>query len=135
MSAIEAVGSIEQVLKFARTQKDLPVDDALGQKFAGLMQPASGSDASTRPDFHTPAAGHGANAVTDVMAKHEAAMRVTFDDAHAVAANASSMSMSQLVAANIEVSQRMAIANVGMQSVTAMGQSTNKSLQSLLKNQ
>ena len=37
MSAIEAVSSIDQVLKFARTQKDLPVDDALAQKFASLM--------------------------------------------------------------------------------------------------
>jgi hypothetical protein len=135
MNAIEAVSSIEQVLKSARVQKDLPVDDALAQKFASLMQPVSGADASTRPDFHAPAVGHGTNAVTDVMAKHEAAMRCAFDDAHAVAANASSMSMNELVAANIDVSQRMVMANVGMQSVTAMGQTTNKSLQSLLKNQ
>ena len=135
MSAIEAVSSIDQVLKFARTQKDLPVDDALAQKFASLMQPAPGADASARPDFHAPAVGQGANAVTDVMAKHEAAMRGAFDDAHAVAANASSMSMNELVAANIDVSNRMAVANVGMQSVTALGQGANKSLQSLLKNQ
>lgn len=135
MSAIEAVSSIDQVLKFARTQKDLPVDDALAQKFASLMQPAPGADVPARPDFRAPAVGHGANAVTDVMAKHEAAMRGAFDDAHTVAANASSMSMNQLVAANIDVSNRMAVANVGMQSVTALGQSANKSLQSLLKNQ
>ena len=135
MSAIEAVSSIDHVLKFARTQKDLPVDDALAQKFASLMQPAPGADAPARPDFHAPAVGQGVNAVTDVMAKHEAAMRGAFDDAHAVAANASSMSMNELVAANIDVSNRMAVANVGMQSVTALGQGANKSLQSLLKNQ
>ena len=45
------------------------------------------------------------------------------------------MSMNELVAANIDVSNRMAVANVGMQSVTALGQGANKSLQSLLKNQ
>ena len=135
MSAIEAVGSIDQVLKLARTQKDRPVDDALAQKFASLMQPAPGAELSARPDFHAPDVGNGTSAVTDVMAKQEAVMRDAFADAHSVAANASSMSMSELVAANMDVSRRMALANVGMQSVTALGQSTNKSLQSLLKNQ
>jgi hypothetical protein len=135
MAAIEVVGSIESVLKLARAQQELPANDELAQKFTNLMQPAPGSLLAGRPDFDTPAVNNDIHAVSDVMAKHETVMREAFSDAESIGVNASSMSMSELVVANIDVSRRMAVASVGMQSVSALGQTANKSLQSLLKNQ
>jgi hypothetical protein len=131
MSTIEAIGAIEQVLKHARTLHDSPQAQALTEKFEALMKP--GADAPRQPESHE--LGNGINGVTDVMSKQEALMSAAFDDAKAVTANASTMSMNDLMAANMDLSRRMAMANVGMQSVTALGQGTNKSLQSLLKNQ
>ena len=131
MPTIEAIGAVEQVLKLAGTPQDSPQTQALTDKFEAMMKP--GADAPLRPETHE--LGNGVNGVTDVLSKHEAVMSAAFDDAKTVSANASSMSMNDLMAANMDLSRRMAMANVGMQSVTALGQSSNKSLQSLLKNQ
>ncbi len=135
MATIEAINAVEQVLKQARATNDSAATQALSEKFEALMKPGAGAE--HRPDFDTAThePDHGVNALTNVMSKNEALMSAAFDDAQAFSANASSMSMNDLMAVNMDLSRRMAMANVGMQSVTALGQSTNKSLQSLLKNQ
>ena len=135
MATIEAISAVEHVLKQARTPHDSAATQALSEKFEALMKPSAGAERRPDVDTATHELDHGVNAVTSVMSKNEALMSAAFDDAQAFSANASSLSMSDLMAANMDLSRRMAMANVGMQSVTALGQSTNKSLQSLLKNQ
>ena len=131
MSSIEAVGAVDQVLKFARTPNESAATQALSEKFEALMKPGPGTEA--RPDSLP--IGNGVNSVTEVMSKKEAMLNEVFADAQTLRETSSTMSMNELMVANMDVSRRMAMASVGMQSVTALGQSTNKSLQSLLKNQ
>jgi hypothetical protein len=131
MSSIEAIGAIDQVLKLARTPNESVATQALSEKFDALMKPGPGTE--QRPESLP--IGNGVNSVTDVMSKKEAMLNQVFADAQTFKASASTMSMNELMVANMDLSRRMAMASVGMQSVTALGQSTNKSLQSLLKNQ
>lgn len=135
MSTIEGIKAVEQVLKLARTPHESPLTQALSEKFEAMMKPGAGAEQRPESLERSHESDHGVNAVTDVMSKNEALMSAAFDDAKVFSANAASMSMNDLMAANMDLSRRMAMANVGMQSVTALGQSTNKSLQSLLKNQ
>lgn len=131
MSPIEAIGAFDQMSQLARSPNGPDATQALAEKFEALMKPGPGTE--HRPE--SLASGNAANSVTDVMSKKEAMLNEVFADAQTFTANAPNMSMNELMAANMDLSRRMAMANVGMQSVTALGQSTNKSLQSLLKNQ
>ena len=131
MSSIEAIGAVDQVLKLARTPNESAATQALSEKFDALMKPGPGTE--QRPESLP--VGNGVNSVTDVMSKKEAMLSEVFADAQIFRENSSTMSMNELMIANMDLSRRMAMASVGMQSVTALGQSTNKSLQSLLKNQ
>jgi hypothetical protein len=133
MSSIEAIGAVDQVLKLARTPNEsaATATQALSEKFEALMKPGPGTE--QKPESLP--IGNGVNSVTDVMSKKEAMLNELFADTQVDRDNASAMSMNELMLANMDLSRRMAIANVGMQSVTALGQNTNKSLQSLLKNQ
>ena len=131
MSSIEAIGAVDQVLKHARTPNESAATQALSEKFDALMKPGPGTE--QRPESLP--IGNGVNTVTDVMSKKEAMLNEVFADAQTLRETSSTMSMNELMVANMDLSRRMAMASVGMQSVTALGQSTNKSLQSLLKNQ
>lgn len=131
MSPIEAIGAFDQMSQLTRSPNGPDATQALSEKFEALMKPGPGTE--HRPE--SLASGNAGNSVTDVMSKKEAMLNEVFADAQTFSANASTMSMNELMAANMDLSRRMAMANVGIQSVTALGQSTNKSLQSLLKNQ
>jgi hypothetical protein len=131
MSSIEAIGAVDQVLKLARTPNESATTQALSEKFEALMKPGAGTE--HRPESFN--SSNGINSVTDMMSKKEMMLNEVFADAQTFSANSSTMSMNELMTMNIDLSRRMAVANVGLQSATALGQSTNKSLQSLLKNQ
>jgi hypothetical protein len=131
MSSIEAIGAIENVMQLARAPNDSAATQSLSEKFEALMTQGAQNQHRPEPIDND----NGVNSVTDVMSKKEAVLSEVFADAQTLSANAATMSMNELMAANMDLSQRMVMANVGIQSVTALGQSTNKSLQSLLKNQ
>jgi hypothetical protein len=137
MPTIEAISAVENVLKLASAPQDFPTTEAMSQKFESLMKPSAGAEHGHDAHAHANAedSTQGMSAITDVLSKKEALMNEAFADAKTFSAEASSMSMNELMSANMDLSRRMTMASVGMQSVTALGQSSNKSLQSLLKNQ
>ncbi|AKJ27828.1 hypothetical protein [Caldimonas brevitalea] len=129
--SIPAIPPIEGVLETVKTGTGaggpLP-DAAMTEKFQALM----GSGDRSGPDVGST---DGPNALGKVMERQEALMRSDEQALRNLATNAPNMSIAELNLATLEISRSITASGFKMQASTAIAQGSNKSLQSLLKNQ
>jgi type III secretion inner rod protein HrpB2 len=123
-----AIVPVESVLQAAQKNVASPAMEQLTQKFESMMQ-------RPQPDPAALQVQQGPNAITEVVNKQEALMRKSFEDVQTFTDNAASLSMNEMLAQSMKISRDMTLANFSLQTTTAVAQGTNKSLQTLLKNQ
>jgi type III secretion inner rod protein HrpB2 len=124
-----AIAPVESVLQAAQKSVPSPAMEQLTQKFESMMKaPQADMAGAAQPS-------QGPNTLTEVVNKQEALMHKAFEDVETFAANADKMSMNEVAAQSMKLSRDMAMANFALQSTTAVAQGSNKSLQTLLKNQ
>jgi type III secretion system HrpB2-like protein len=127
-----AVAPVESVLKTAQKGVASPAMEQLTSKFEALMQAPKAEQANAA---RVASAASGPNAVTQLVDKQQALMQKSFHDVEAFTANAGNLSMQEVAAHSMKLSHDLAMANFHLQSTTAVAQGSNKSLQTLLKNQ
>ena len=105
----------------------LPGSEALAQRFESMMSAPGGVNA-------IPGEG-GTNVVADILNKQEKLMQGNEAEMMNLYSNANTMSLAELTIKGIEMSRSVAISNFRLQAATSIAQGSNKSLQTLLKNQ
>jgi type III secretion system HrpB2-like protein len=136
--ATVAIAPVDSVLKAAQKSVTSPATEQLTSKFEAMMQAPRAeqvwsAQAANAPQ--APQAPAGPNAITQLVDKQQSLLQKSFADAEAFAANASNLSMQEVAAQSMKLSHDMTMANFNLQSITAVAQGSNKSLQTLLKNQ
>jgi type III secretion system HrpB2-like protein len=128
-AAISAIASVESVVEAAQKSVNSPATEQLSDKFAALMQ--------------TPGAAHAAppmspaepNSLLNVMEAQEAMFKQTVADLNAFQHNADKMSANEAAAEQMRLTMELAVSSVHFQFGSQVAQDSNKSLQTLLKNQ
>jgi type III secretion inner rod protein HrpB2 len=124
-----AAAPVDSVLKAAQESATSPAMEQLTSKFEAMMQTPKAEQAQAAQ------APTGPNAITQLVDKQQSLLQKSFADVEAFTANASNMSMQDVAAQSMKLSHDMTMANFNLQSTTAVAQGSNKSLQTLLKNQ
>jgi type III secretion inner rod protein HrpB2 len=130
--ASAAIAPVDSVLKAAQKSVPSPAMDQLTNKFQAMMQAPKAEQAQAALAAQAPS---GPNAITQLVDKQQALMQKSFADVEAFTANASNLTMQEVAAQSMKLSHDMTMANFNLQSTTAVAQGSNKSLQTLLKNQ
>jgi type III secretion system HrpB2-like protein len=133
--ATVAIAPVDSVLKAAQKSVTSPATEQLTSKFEAMMQAPKAEQLRTAQAANAPQAPAGPNAITQLVDKQQSLMQKSFSDAQAFTANASNLSMQEVAAQSMKLSHDMTMANFNLQSITAVAQGSNKSLQTLLKNQ
>ena len=130
--ATVAITPVDSVLKAAQKSVPSPVTEQLTSKFEAMMQAPKAEQVRAAQAAQAPS---GPNAITQMVDKQQVLLQKSFADAEAFTANAGNLSMQEVAAQSMKLSQDLTMANFKLQSVTAVAQGSNKSLQTLLKNQ
>jgi type III secretion inner rod protein HrpB2 len=104
-----------------------PSMEELTGRFRAMMEAPQQGD--------RPPAGPQQSLLTNMMANGEEFLRQTHEKVAELRAQTPYMTPPELVAATIEVSEAVSIGHFRLQAATSIASGTNKSLQSLLKNQ
>lgn len=133
---IEAVTAVQGAAE-ATAAKPVapPVTEAMTERFSALMNPA---DAPQRPAAHAvpPAAEDGGtNAIGRALEAQENYLNKTFAESDALARDGHLLTKEELFQANLSLMQKMQFATLHLNVTTAVAQSSNKGLQTLMKNQ
>ena len=140
VSSVGAMNPAEQALQALASQASNaaqgagagvpPVQSAvtpeMQQNFQSLMQ---------RNTEHSAATGHHRNVVTQVIERQQGDLQRVEGQVENFLAAAPGMGASEVVAASMAVSRNVAVTNLKLQIATSITQGSNKSLQTLLKNQ
>jgi len=133
VSALAAAGQVMSVAGAGPTQSVSspaaggPSIEELTNRFRAMMD-------APNPVEHAPT-GPQESLLTHMMANGEEFLRHTHEKVAELRAQAPHMSPSEFVAASIEVSNAASIGAFRLQAATSVASGTNKSMQSLLKNQ
>lgn len=136
---IEAVTAVQGAADAAAAKPATPpVTEAMTERFSALMNPA---DAPQRPAAHAmhaapPAAEDGGpNAIGRALEAQENYLDKTFAQSDEMARNGHLYTKEELFQANLTLMQKMQFATLHLNVTTAIAQSSNKGLQTLMKNQ
>ena len=130
MSPVSAIAPVEVVSQAAAKAvvPPTPAED-LAHKFDTMMKAPSPLDnaAQMKP--------HQSHEITQAVNRQESLVRDTFDKIDALQRHSGDMTNQELMAQSLVLSRDLTLANFTISSATAVAQGSNKSLQSLLKNQ
>jgi type III secretion system HrpB2-like protein len=124
---IAPIAHVDELLRTAATQPATTpkVSPELAQKFDALM--TRSEQAGTAPG--------GPNVVTDILARQQDGLQGVQNEVAGLMQAAPNMSAVELNAATMVVSRDVATNNFKLQAATSITSGSNKSLQTLLKNQ
>jgi len=140
MNAIASIGPVDQALKALAshaTQGAGPgaavppaqasVTPEMQQNFQALMQ--------RNTDHAAASVSHPGNVITNVIERQQGDLQRVEGQVQGFLDAAPGMGASEVVAASMAVSRNVAVTNLKLQIATSITQGSNKSLQTLLKNQ
>ncbi|SHN21792.1 hypothetical protein [Rhizobacter sp. OV335] len=139
MDAISPIGPAEQALKALATHAtqgasgavvppaQAPVTPEMQQRFESLMQ--------RHNDHTTHEVSRTGNVIQHVIERQQGDLQRVEGQVENFLAAAPGMGASEVVAASMAVSRNVAVTNLKLQIATSITQGSNKSLQTLLKNQ
>lgn len=140
MNPIASIGPVDQALKALAshaTQGAGPaaavppaqaaVTPEMQQNFQSLMQ--------RHTDHAATATSHPGNVITNVIERQQGDLQRVEGQVQGFLDAAPGMGASEVVAASMAVSRNVAVTNLKLQIATSITQGSNKSLQTLLKNQ
>jgi type III secretion system HrpB2-like protein len=142
IDAIQGIQGAGSVHKLAEVAKPSPVpstpalsNEVLANRFEALVRPP---DAAQRPTLASPAAepeGSGPTAIGRMLDAQEGFLKQTIHDTEVFTRNVHLYSADQIAAAGHMIAQKTAFGAISLNASMAVAQSSNKSVQSLLKNQ
>ncbi len=135
MTPVPAIAAVDSVVQAASKTVASPALDELAHKFDAMMKPSHGASPPVSPATEPLKPNEGVTALTNAMSNHGMEMREVTADAHEFATSAGHLTVNEMMARSMEISQRMTILSVKMTATTSVANNSNKSLQSLLKNQ
>jgi type III secretion system HrpB2-like protein len=126
---LEATMPIGAVMELAHKSVNSGATEQLSLKFEAMMKAPNANAAQAAHLEQKP------NALTEVVNKQEVLISGTSKNIEYMALHSHEMTPTQMVMATMQVSHEAAVSNVHMQASMAIGSSTKKGIDSLLKNQ
>jgi type III secretion inner rod protein HrpB2 len=128
---IDAIGAVQHLAEVAKASPPTVATDQLAARFESMLKPA---DAPQRPS-QAAAPEESPNAISRALDTQEAYLKQTIQDTDAFAKNIHLYSSNEIAAVGHMLAQKTAFGAIALNASMAVAQSSNKSLQSLLKNQ
>jgi type III secretion inner rod protein HrpB2 len=133
MNPVDATAAVESLAKNPRltlepVSAEPPSVEALAERFQALME---------GPNKHAEHVDgtEGPNAVSQVLTRGEEMLSQDHEAMLKLSADASKLSPAELLTRTMEVTQQASLSHFRMQAATQLASGTNKSIQTLLKNQ
>ena len=126
---ISAVTSVESVIEAAHKSTSNPATEQLTQKFAALMQTPAGAEVAPVVPAAEP------NSLMRVLEAQESMLKQTVADMNDFQAHSHEMSIGEASAEQTRLTLELAVSSVHFTFGSQVASESNKSLQTLLKNQ
>jgi type III secretion system HrpB2-like protein len=129
-SPIEPIAAVQNAFATAKPEAIRAANESAAMRFGALM------DLSASPQRPAPVqAVNEPSVIGEMMSTQEGRVRQMFKDAHRLGHEASSHDLVDLVIEGDRISRQFSVATMSLNVTSALAQSCNKGLQTLLKNQ